>query len=111
MTSQPTPAGPATTQLGSPPVTYGELNTKDPIFFIQIQDIQQLHAIIQSAPVDAQAQLPDPPTQQQLLAEVFRPRQLESSTHADNNPSANLRKILSTAPTDLVTLAQTNRID
>ena len=79
------------------------------MFYLQMSDISQLLAIIQTAPNSARTVLPNSPTQQQLLAEIFRLREVEIMGRATPpNAAAELEKLLATCPEDLIKLSKDN---
>ena len=97
------------TQVPSTTIRYGNLNDKEPMFYFQMSDISQLLAIIQTAPNSERTVLPTSPTQQQLLAEIFRLREVEIMGGATpTNAVAELEKLLATCHEDLIKLSEDN---
>lgn len=108
MTNTPqsaTPTPPDTSQ--APVVSFGSLNTKDPIFFLQGLQPHQLQRIITTAPHHLRNPISENPPAQELLAEIFRLRQIENvqQNAPQSTPAQNLRKVLSTSPSDLMDMA------
>ena len=83
-------------------VRFGNLNTKETIWFLQECNPTQLRQIIHSTPATLRKEFPLDATQHHLLAEVFRLRQLENHSKAHQEKTAELQKISGTPPQELM---------
>ena len=87
--------------------TWGHLNCKDPIFFFQNLNTTQLKDLILKAPATVRRVVDSNATQQELLSEVFRLRQLEATQApaTSNNVADSLRQLMATPPRQLISMA------
>ena len=98
---------PSPAQDGTPPISYGQLNKKEPIFFLQSLNQHDLRAIILTAPTNIRQPVADTCDSHTLLAEVFRLRQQEatSSISQDSQAQIQLAVLLPTSAIDILQVA------
>lgn len=92
------------------PVRYGQLNSKETIFYFQGFSAQTLQAIIETAPRTIRRLPSDTSNVQALLAELLRLRQYEAFTQqpSPSESQSQLVTLLATPANDIIQMANEN---